>query len=72
MRAAVYAALMVCDPETKLQQVAALVTRDAGELAHSDAPAKSVPQPGRPDTPRLVSPQNYPGADWAARPGTLR
>lgn len=60
MRSAVYAALMTCDPEAKLQQVAALSACDAGELAHANKPAKPVSQPGRPDAPRLVSPKKLP------------
>lgn len=57
---AVYAALMECDPATKLLRVAELATQDAGLLAQTTAAPLAVPVPGRPQRPSLVAPKFLP------------
>ena len=73
MRAAVFAALMECDPATKLERVAALAAEGKIEELALDpgGEALAVPNPGRPAKPLLVSPKQLPRRGLGSEAGRV-
>lgn len=65
----VYAALMTCDPATKLDLVAGLAARDSSELAQTQGEPAAMLQPGRPPRPRLVAPRDLPRRGLGSQAG---